>query len=129
MSEGNRPVLDAATERFVDQVRALPAGALATAFDRAVALRRAGGKEASRATKPSAAENSALEHAVREILLPRADELNAVRNGLQADAKSAAVIAGRAVLKMAQLSPEQYEVLVAPFVEVGVDVPTHPGRG
>ncbi|MFE1292447.1 hypothetical protein [Streptomyces sp. NPDC058751] len=122
-------MLDAAAERFIDQVRALSAESFAAAFDRAVALRRVGGKEASRATKPSAAENSELEHAVREVLLPRADELNAVRGGLHADAKSGVVIAGRAVLKMAQLTPEQYEVLVAPFVEVGVDVPAHPGRG
>lgn len=118
-------MLDEATERFIDQVRVLPPEALAAAFDRAVALRRAGGREASKSLKPSAAENSELERAVRDILLPRAEELNGFRDGLHADAKSAAVIAGRAVLKAGQLSAEQYEVLVTPFREVGVELPAH----
>ncbi|RXZ69938.1 hypothetical protein [Agromyces albus] len=121
-------MLDVSTRRFVDDAAALPPEALAATFDRAVALRRTGGKEASRATKPSAAENSELERAVRLALLPRAEELNAFRDGLHADAKSAVVIAARAILKAEQLSGEQYHVLVDPFVTVGVDVPAHSRR-
>ncbi|WP_136708458.1 hypothetical protein [Agromyces sp. H66] len=122
-------MLAASTRKFIDDAHALPPESLAAAYDRAVGLRRAGGREASHATKPSAVENSELEHAVRVALLPRADELNAFRDGLHADAKSAMVIAGRAILKMTQLSTDQYEVLVRPFVEVGIDVPPHPARG
>ncbi|MEV1131387.1 hypothetical protein [Agromyces sp. NPDC049794] len=122
-------MFDASTRKFIDDAHALSPESLAAAFDRAVALRRAGGKEASGATRPSAAENSELEHAVRSALLPRADELNAVRDGLHADAKSAMVIAARAILKMEQLTDEQYDVLVRPFVEVGVDVPPHRDAG
>ncbi|WP_395245806.1 hypothetical protein ACGGZK_08360 [Agromyces sp. MMS24-K17] len=118
-------MLDHPTQRFVEQVAGLEPGSLAMAFDRSVALRRAGGKEASRATRPSASENSELEHLVRESLLPRADELNGAREGLHADAKSAAVIAARAVLKRDQLTQAQYDVLVLPFVEAGIDVPSH----
>ncbi|WP_350349143.1 hypothetical protein ABIQ69_04180 [Agromyces sp. G08B096] len=118
-------MLDEATGRFIDQVRVLPPEALAAAFDRAVSLRRAGGREASKALKPSAVENSELERAVRDLLLPRADELNGFRDGLHADAKSAVVIAGRAVMKPGQLTAEQYDVLVTPFREAGVEVPTH----
>ncbi|SCG66603.1 hypothetical protein [Micromonospora halophytica] len=120
-------MLDVSARQFVEDGRGLSPESLAAAFDRAVALRRAGGREASRATKPSAAENSELERAVRSALLPRAEELNAFRDGLHADAKSALMIAGRAILKVEQLSAEQYHVLVEPFVEVGVDVPAHPG--
>lgn len=119
-------MLNTSTDRFLAQAGALPAEQLASAFDRAVRLRRAGGKEASRAAKPSAAVNSELEHTVRELLLPRSEELNAARAGLHADAKSAIVIAGRAVQQAAQLTPEQYEILLTPFTELGVEVPAHP---
>ena len=122
-------MLDPQTERFIEQVRHLPPEALAEAFDRALALRRSGGREASRATKPSASEDSALDHAVRSALLPRADELDAHRPSLHSDAKSAAMIAARAILKRGTLSVEHYEVLVEPFITVGVEVPPHPERG
>ena len=121
-------MLDPETERFVEQVGKLPPEALAEAFDRALALRRSGGREASRATKPSASEDSALDHAVRSVLLPRADELDAHRPSLHSDAKSAAMITARAILKRGSLSVEQYEVLVQPFIAVGVDIPPHPDR-
>ncbi|MFF4084852.1 hypothetical protein ACFYZN_36450 [Streptomyces sp. NPDC001777] len=77
MSEGDRSMLDAAIERFIDQVRALTPESLATAFDRMVDLRAEGGKEASRAAVPSAAENSELDHRIRTALLSRAAELDA----------------------------------------------------
>ncbi|UOE42640.1 hypothetical protein [Agromyces larvae] len=60
---------------------------------------------------------------MRESLLPRAEELNSARPGLHADAKSVGVIAARAVLQRGQLTDAQYDVLVLPFVEAGVDAP------
>ncbi|MBM7832478.1 hypothetical protein JOE59_003183 [Agromyces cerinus] len=121
-------MLETSTRSFIARACALPPVSLAAAFERAVSLRRAGGKEASRALTLSAIDNSQLEHAVREALLPRADELDDFRLGLHSDAKSAVVIAARAVEKSAQLTPEQYALLVTPFVEVGLDVPARAGE-
>ncbi|MEH1017298.1 hypothetical protein V6U90_29935 [Micromonospora sp. CPCC 206060] len=120
-------MIDAATERFIEQAGQLPPAMLADVFDRSVTSWQSGGREASRATKPSAAEDSTLDHAVRSTLLPRADELNRYRVGLHSDAKSATVIAARAILKRSKLSVEHYEVLVEPFIAAGVEVPSHPG--
>ncbi|GAA3059586.1 hypothetical protein GCM10017562_25710 [Streptomyces roseofulvus] len=119
-------MLDAATERFADAAAALPAAALATAWDRMVDDRSRGGREASRAARPSAAQDSALVYRVRSALLPRADELNGHLDGLHSDAKSAICIASRAVLKRGRLTPEQYALLVAPFTDLGVPAPPHP---
>lgn len=119
-------MLDAATERFIGQVGELSAASLAQVFDAALALRRAGGRDASRATRPSAAENSEIDHAVRSTLLPRAEELDAHRPGLHSDAKSAAVIGARAIQMRGTLTAAQYDVLVRPFAAIGIEVPPHP---
>ena len=121
-------VLETSTRSFIARACALPQVSLAAAFERAVSLRRAGGKEASRALKLSAIDNSQLERAVSAALLPRADELDDFRPGLHSDAKSAVVIAARAVEKSAQLTPEQYALLVTPFVVAGLDVPFTPAE-
>ncbi|WP_030763082.1 hypothetical protein [Streptomyces griseus] len=122
-------MLDAATERFVDHAVALPPAALATAFDRMVEGRSAGGREASSAARPSAVQDSALTHRVRAALLPRADELLGHRAGLHSDAKSAVCIAARAVLRRGRLAPEQYALLTGPFTDLGVPAPPHPADG
>ncbi|WP_031005039.1 hypothetical protein [Streptomyces sp. NRRL F-5727] len=119
-------MLDAATERFAAAAAALPPAALAAAFDRMVEDRSRGGREASRAARPSAAQESALTHRVRGALLPRADELDAHLTGLLSDAKAAISIAARAVLKRGRLTPEQYALLVTPFTDLGVPAPPHP---
>ncbi|MFD8014236.1 hypothetical protein [Streptomyces sp. NPDC058955] len=119
-------MLDDATVRFVDAAVALPPAALATAWDRMVEDRSRGGREASRAARPSAAQDSALTHRVRGALLPRADELDGHLAGLHSDAKSAICIATRAVLKRGMLPPEQYALLVTPFTGLGVPAPPHP---
>ncbi|MFE5792475.1 hypothetical protein ACFQ8C_07830 [Streptomyces sp. NPDC056503] len=119
-------MLDAGTERFVDHAVALPPAALATAFDRMVDGRATGGREASRAARPSAAQDAVLTHRVRGGLLPRADELDGHLTGLHSDAKSAICIAARAVLKRGRLTPEQYALLVTPFTGLGVPTPPHP---
>lgn len=118
--------MDAATARFIATITALPPETLATAFDHTLGLRRQGGRESSRASTLSASENSELDHAVRSALLLRGEELNAYRAGLHSDAKSACVIAARAVRKPGTLSAEQYALLTAPFTAVGVAVPRHP---
>ncbi|GGU23132.1 hypothetical protein [Streptomyces lavendofoliae] len=117
--------MDAATARFIATITALPPETLAAAFDHAVGLRRQGGREASRALRLSASENSELDHAVRSALLPRGEELNAYRAGLHSRAKSVCVIAARAVRKPGTLSAEQYALLTAPFTVLDVAVPRH----
>ncbi|MFB9308834.1 hypothetical protein BJY17_001700 [Agromyces hippuratus] len=121
-------MLDAATARFIEQVAALPAEELATIFDESLNLWMPAGRAASEAIKISAAENSELDHDVREALRPLTAELDAHVAGLHSDAKSATVMAARAVQTRATLTAEHYEVLVAPFIAAGVEVPPHPGR-
>ncbi|MFB9308831.1 hypothetical protein SAMN05443544_1936 [Agromyces cerinus subsp. cerinus] len=121
-------MLEAATVTFVEEATALAPEALAEAFGRLVALRREGGKEASRAAVPSAAENSELDHEIRSALLPRAAELDAVHMGLHSDARAAISTTARAILKRGKLTPEQYRVLVEPFVGSGVEIPRHPSQ-
>jgi hypothetical protein len=116
-------MLEPDTRRFIEAIGALPPEALAAAFDRMLELRRSGGREASRALKPSASENSAIDHAVRSTLLPRAAELDGFRDHLHSDAISAITISARAILKRDRLSGEQYRLLVDPFTSVGVDAP------
>lgn len=117
--------MDASTARFVETVATLPPETLAAVFDHVVRLRRQGGREAGRALRLSASENSALDRAVRSALLPRAGELDAHRAGLHSDALAAVVIGARAVRKPATLSSEQYALLTDPFTAVGVAVPGH----
>ncbi|MGW4775810.1 hypothetical protein ACWEPA_04010 [Streptomyces filamentosus] len=119
-------MLDAGTERFVDAALALPPAGLAAAFDRMAEERSRGGREASLAARPSAAQDSALVRRVRDGLLARADELDDHLTGLLSDAKSAICIAGRAVLKRGRLTPEQYALLTGPFTDLGVPAPPHP---
>lgn len=121
-------MLEAATVTFVEQATVLPPESLAEAFGRLVALRRQGGKEASRAAVPSAAENSELDHKIRSALLPRAAELDAVHMGLHSDARAAISTTARAILKRGKLAPEQYQVLVEPFNGRGVEMPPHPSQ-
>ena len=117
-------MLGAVTKQFVDAAIALPPEALALAFDRTVDLRTEGGKEASRAAVPSAAENSELDHRIRAALLPRADELDAHLAGLHSDAIAAIFMAALAILKRRNLTAEQFGVLVEPFAGSGVVLPS-----
>lgn len=121
-------MLDTATVRFVGEATALAPESLTAAFDRLVDLRAEGGKEASRAAVPSAAENSELDHLIREALLPRVAELDAILVGLHSDAIAAISTTARAILKRGNLTPEQFDVLVEPFVDRGVEIPPHPSR-
>jgi hypothetical protein len=117
-------VIEGATVRFVNRAAALPPESLAAAFDLLVDLRGQGGKEASRAAIPSAAENSELDHIIRGALRPRAAELK----GLRSDARAAISTTARAILKRANLTPDQYKVLIEPFVGRDVEIPPHPRR-
>ena len=119
-------MLDDETRRFLQAALTLAPPALARAFDRAVELRRQGGREASRAAKPSAAQNSHIEHTVRTGLRARLAELDEHSPELLSDAKSVTAIAARAVLKRANLTGEQYRILTEPFTAEGVPVPEHP---
>lgn len=116
-------MLESDTARFIAAAGELPPAALAAAFDRMLELRRSGGREASRALKPSASENSAIDHAIRSTLLPRVAELDGFRDHLHSDAISATTIAARAILKRGRLSGEQYRVLVEPFDVAGIETP------
>jgi hypothetical protein len=121
-------VLEAATVRFVVEATALAPESLIAAFDRLLELSGEGGEEASLAAIPSAAENSELDHMIRTALLPRADELNAVRPRLHSNARAAISTSARGILKRKNLTPEQYEVIVEPFVDRRVEIPPHPSR-
>jgi len=122
-------VLEAATVGFVERATGLPPESLASAFSRLLELRGEGGKEASSAAVPSAAENSELDHLIRTALLPRADELNAARPRLHSNARAAISTTARGILKRKNLTPEQYQVLVEPFVGLGLEIPKHPEEG
>ncbi|MFB6610026.1 hypothetical protein ACFCVO_06900 [Agromyces sp. NPDC056379] len=122
-------MLGAETMRFVDEATALSPTDLEAAFDRQVDLWTEGGKEASEAAGPSASANSELDHRIRGALLPRADELDELPFGLHSDAQTVISTAARAILTRHRLTPEQYTVLVTPFVELGLDIPVRaPGR-
>ncbi|MGI9821837.1 hypothetical protein [Agromyces sp. Marseille-Q5079] len=114
-------MLDAVTIAFVEQAVALPPQVLTEAFGRQVRLRAKGGKEASRAAVPSASENSDLEHRLNTALRARTDELD----GMMMEAYAVIQTAARAVLKRAKLTEEQYDVLVRPFADAGVEVPSY----
>jgi hypothetical protein len=116
-------MLDAVTIRFIGTAAKPSPDALAVVYDHMVRLRGQGGREASRALKLSAAHESELQAMISSTLLPRADELNAFRSGLLSDAKSAYVIAARAVHRRERLAQEHYHVLLRPFAAAGVEVP------
>ncbi|WP_093802906.1 hypothetical protein [Streptomyces sp. Wb2n-11] len=118
-------MLDAVTTRFIGTAAKLTPDVLAAVYDHTVLLRGQGGREASRTLKLSASHESELQAVVRSALLPRAEELNAFRSGLLSDAKSAYVIAARAVHRRERLAQEHYHVLVRPFAVSGVEVPPH----
>ncbi|WP_405389738.1 hypothetical protein OG596_18715 [Streptomyces sp. NBC_01102] len=120
-------MLDAVTERFVAGATALSPEGLTLAFDRAVGLRAEGGKEASRAAVPSAAENSELDHRIHTALLPRAAELAAHLTGLHSDAL-AAISAARAILKPGNPTAGQFGVLTHPFAGSGAELPQYSVR-
>ncbi|WP_406393660.1 hypothetical protein [Streptomyces sp. NBC_00887] len=119
-------MLDAVTERFVEASTAPSPEALASPFDRMVGLRAEGGKEASRAAVPSAAENFVLDHRIRTALLPRATELDAHLAGLHSDALAAISTAARAIMKRGSLAAGHFDVLVQPIVGCGVELPRYP---
>ncbi|MEW2079079.1 hypothetical protein AB0941_36805 [Streptomyces sp. NPDC013433] len=116
-------MLDAVTTRFIETATKLTSEALAAAYDDTVRLRGQGGREASRALKLSASHESELQAMVRAVLLPRASELNAFRSGLFSGAKSAYVMAARAVHRRESLAQEHYHVLLRPFAAAGVEIP------
>jgi hypothetical protein len=116
-------MLDTETTQFVDAAAALSVADLEAAFDRQIDLWTEGGKEASEAAGPSASANSELDHRIRGALLPRADELDEHLFGLHSDARAVISTAARAILTRRRLTPEQFTVLVTPFVELGFDIP------
>ncbi|MFI1652482.1 hypothetical protein ACH4XT_36895 [Streptomyces avidinii] len=115
--------MDPTTARFISSATALPADALTLLYEAFLDRWPQGGREGSRAARVSASEQSAIGHAVRSALLPRAAELEQVRKSLHSDSKSACVIAARAVHKRAKLTEAQYRALLDPFTAAGAAVP------
>lgn len=115
--------MDPTTARFITSATALPPEALAVLYGAFLERWRQGGREGSRAARVSASDHSAIDHAVRSALLPRAAELEQVRKSLHSDSKSACVIAARAVHKRVKLTEDQYRALLDPFATAGVPVP------
>ncbi|ONI69304.1 hypothetical protein BWI15_22145 [Kribbella sp. ALI-6-A] len=117
-------MLETVTAQFIRSATQLPPDTLARVVDEALARWRHGGREASKATKIlSAPEYSAIDHAVRSALLPRAEELDTFRKQLHSDAIGTTQIAARAVLKRTRIAEEHLRVLVEPFTAAGVATP------
>ncbi|MFJ2899342.1 hypothetical protein ACIO87_31245 [Streptomyces sp. NPDC087218] len=115
--------MEAATVRFIEESTALPPAALAALYEDSLDRWSSGGRDASRAARASASENSAIERAVSTALLRRTDELDGFRPRLRFDVKPICAIAARAVCKRAKLTEGQYRLLLDPFVAAGVTVP------
>ncbi|MFT4281537.1 hypothetical protein [Microbacterium sp.] len=82
----------------------------------------AGRRDASRAPRLSAAEFSALDKRVRDVLRPRSEEFRGAPGGLRA-AITVTEVAAQALWKPDVLTAAQYESFVAPFRAEGVAVP------
>ncbi|MFI1197016.1 hypothetical protein ACH4T9_27675 [Micromonospora sp. NPDC020750] len=122
-------MLDNETRGFMRQVAGLAPETLARIFDRALDLWQQGGRDASRAAKVSASQNSEIRRTVLTSFRPRAEELDAHQPELWSSAISGTVIAARGVLKRDRLTAEQYHVLMEPFVSAGMVTPEHPRAG
>lgn len=96
--------MEAATARFIEGSTALPSAVLAALYEDSLDRWSRGGRDASRATRVSASENSAIERAVRTALLRRTHELDAFRPHICFDIKPACSIAARAVCKRTKLT-------------------------
>ncbi|MET9435488.1 hypothetical protein [Streptomyces sp. NPDC006551] len=116
-------MLDEVTTRFIGTAAKLAPDVLASVYEHMVRLRGQGGREASRALKLSASHESELQAKVTSTLLARAEELNSFRSGLLSNAKSAYVIAARAVHRRETLAREHYDVILRPFAAAGVEIP------
>ena len=92
------------------------AAALSTYTARIVAY-----TQAMAAAKPSASEVAAVQKQARDTLRPHADLINAAGpSGTFGDVMVIVRTAAYAMLKRAQLTAAQYDVLVAPLVAAGV---------
>ncbi|WP_405101667.1 hypothetical protein [Micromonospora sp. NBC_01412] len=119
-------MLDNETQRFMREVTGLAPETLARVFDRALDLWQQGGRDASRAAKVSASQNSEIRRTVLASFRPRMEELDAHQPGLWSSAISGTVIAARGVLKRDRLTAEQYQVLMEPFASAGMVTPERP---
>lgn len=115
--------MELSTARFIEVVTALPAPTLAAVYEEWLDRWTRGGRDVSRAAGVSASENSAIRRAVRTALLERFDELDETRPQLGGDIMPLCTISARAVSRRAELTEEQYHLLLGPFTAVGVAVP------
>ena len=118
-------VLDEATRRFVQQAVVLPPEVLARVWDHLIDLLPQGGREARRAVRVSASQNSEIDTAVRSGLGARRADLDAHSPDLFSDAKAAMATVARAIQARSKLTGEQYGLLTKPFTAVGMAVPEH----
>lgn len=82
--------MDPTTARFVSSATALPAAAPAVLYEAFLERWPHGGREGSRVARVSASEHSAIDHAVRSALLPRAVELEQARKSFTRTASTPA---------------------------------------
>ncbi|WP_432942728.1 hypothetical protein ACQPXM_37465 [Kribbella sp. CA-253562] len=116
-------MLEPVAAEFLRSATQLPPDALARVVDDALARWRNGGRDASRALKASGSQQHALDNALGSMLRPRAEELQAFRQGLLSRVSSTTSIATRAVLNRRTATEEQYRVLTEPFGAEGVQIP------
>ena len=81
---------------------------------------RAAYRAAGRAVKPTPAERSAIQKAVRDALRPRADDIRSLGNGRFMAATGLTETAAAAMMKRATLSDEEYDYAATPLIAAGV---------
>lgn len=109
---------------FIDAFVALDTATLDRTVRASAKQQHASGQTASKATRLSGAKTEQLQDAVFDRLRPRAEELRAVRAGLPNAATSIAAGICRAILQPRKLDDDEYEALVAPFRDAGIEVPS-----
>jgi len=110
---------------FLGRVQDLSAEQFARVREAGRALTPAPRIAARKAAKLSAAEFAAVERRVREAIQPLDTRLGVSADGALSAAVNDALLAAHGVVARRTLTPEQYDVLVSPFVAVGVEVPGH----
>ncbi|MGI9821830.1 hypothetical protein [Agromyces sp. Marseille-Q5079] len=114
---------------FLVSVQTLSAGEFAQVGVAALEIGASARIAARKMAKSSAADSRALEKAVRDALEPVHDRLATLEPGSIRNAVADTLSAARAITHRVDLTAEQYDALVGPFVVVGAAVPHHPNAG
>ena len=120
---------NADVQAFLASVQTLSAEQFAQVGAAALEIGASARIAARKMAKSSAADSRALEKAVRDALEPVHDRLATLEPGSIRNAVTDALSAARAITHRVDLTAEQYDALVGPFVVVGAAVPAHLDAG